>query len=177
MPPIPPATAIPLTLEQHTRAMADCRFLVLGIGNTLLTDEGIGVFVARALAEEGVPPGVAVVDGGTLSFTLAEVIADAEGLVVVDAAQLHDVPGTVKVFEQAEMDRFVRHGPKQSVHEVGLIDLLDIAALTGQLPVRRALVGIQAGTLDWGDAPTAEVQAAIPAACTQVREILERWLA
>ena len=73
------------------------RSVVLGIGNILLTDDGVGVHVARHL--EGLLQSrddVEVIDAGTLSFTLAPVIADAERLIVIDAAQLNAPPGTVR---------------------------------------------------------------------------------
>src|SRR4030065_943266 len=74
--------------------MEAMRTLVLGIGNTLLTDEGVGVHVLQALAPElGNGPGVTLLDGGPLSFTLAGPIEDADALIVVDAANIKSKPG------------------------------------------------------------------------------------
>ena len=68
--------------------------LVLGIGNTLLTDEGVGIHVLQALdAEWGQASDVTLLDGGTLSFTLAGPIEDADALIVVDAANIQSSPG------------------------------------------------------------------------------------
>ena len=61
-------------------------------------------------------------------------------------------------------------------HEVGLTDLRSIAILAGHWPERRALIGIQPQKLDWGDYPTPEVAAAIPAACRQVNSLIDGWL-
>jgi hydrogenase maturation protease len=72
------------------------------------------------------------------------------------------------------MDRFLGR-PRRSPHEVGLLDLLTIADLAGHLPARRALVGIQPQRVDWGEAPTAPVAAAIPRACDLVRELIAQW--
>jgi hydrogenase maturation protease len=150
--------------------------LILGIGNNLLSDEGVGVHVVQHLqARETLPAGVTLMDGGTLSFTLAEPIAQADALIVVDAARLDAAPGTIRVVEGEAMDAFLR-GARNSVHEVSLADLMDMARLTGDLPQRRCLVGIQPESLDWGEAPSAAVAAAIPAAARQVREIALRWL-
>jgi hydrogenase maturation protease len=149
--------------------------LVLGIGNTLLTDEGAGIHVIRYLqTHHPAPTGAEYLDGGTLSFTLAEPIAAADGLIVVDAMRLDAPPGSLRVFENAAMDRLLlgKHG---SVHEVSLADLLDMARLTGDLPPRRCLIGIQPDCLDWGDQPTAAVAAAVEQAAAQVRQILRRW--
>ncbi len=149
--------------------------LVLGIGNTLLSDEGAGVHVINALQSRiGDADDVTLLDGGTLSFTLAAAIEDAAHLIVVDASELKSVPGTVRTFIGDDMDRFLS-GPRRSVHEVGLTDLLTIARLADRLPVRRALVGIQPEVVDWGESPTEAVSAAIPAACGEVTQLIEAW--
>ncbi len=152
--------------------------LVLGLGNTLLTDEGAGVYVIRELARTQAPrDDLEFMDGGTLSFTLAGAIEDSDALIVVDTAQLDAEVGSVNVFAGDAMDHFVLTGKKSSVHEVSLVDLLAIARLEGHLPERRALVGIQPKELDWGDGPTPEVAEAIPVACNEVMRILDEWAA
>lgn len=153
------------------------RTLILGIGNTLLSDEGVGVHVVEHLRGlHGAEPDLTFLDGGTLSFTLAGDIADHEALIVVDAARLGLAPGTVRCLEGEEMDRHLLSG-KMSVHEVGLSDLMDIARLSDHLPAHRALVGIEPEYLDWGDAPTAPVAAAIPEAAAAVMALVGRWRA
>lgn len=150
--------------------------IVLGIGNTLLGDEGIGVHALRALEARAAGRGdVEYVDGGTLSFTLATAIEDADRFIVLDATQLNAAPGTVKLFEDDAMDRFLGNQRKASVHEVGLIDLMVMARLAGRFPERRALIGIQPQYLDWAEAPTPAVAAAIPRACDLALEVLDRW--
>ncbi|MGD2119657.1 MAG: HyaD/HybD family hydrogenase maturation endopeptidase [Chromatiales bacterium] len=152
------------------------RTLVLGIGNTLLSDEGIGVHVLEALrASKTGADGVEYMDGGTLSFTLAEPIESCQQFIVIDAAELKSSPGTVRVFEADEMDRYITSGNKRSVHEVSLADVMSIALLSGNLPQKRALVGIQPDNLDWGEKPTEPVSAAIPAAIAEIESLIERW--
>jgi len=153
------------------------RTLILGIGNTLLTDEGAGVHVVRYLAEHHAgEPDVTFLDGGTLSFTLAGDIADHEGLIVIDAARLDAVPGTVRCFEDAQMDRYLGRA-QMSVHEVGLSDLMDMARLSDTLPRRRALIGIQPADLDLGSQPTAVVEAAVPEAARLALDLARQWRA
>lgn len=152
------------------------KLLVLGIGNTLLSDEGAGVHALRrlqALAGEG--SGVDYLDGGTLSFTLAGPIEDSGAVLVIDAADFGAEAGDVRVFEGEAMDDFLGAGRNKSVHEVGLRDLMAVAALAGRLPERRALVGIQPLELGWGDAPSPRVAEGIGRACAQAQEIIERW--
>jgi hydrogenase maturation protease len=152
--------------------------LVLGLGNTLLTDEGAGVYVVRELARTQSPrDDLEFMDGGTLSFTLAGAIEDSDALIVVDTAQLDAEEGSVSVFSGEAMDHFVMTGKKSSVHEVSLVDLLAIARLQGHLPKHRALVGIQPKEMDWGDGPTPVVAEAIPVACQEVMRLVDEWAA
>lgn len=148
--------------------------LVLGIGNTLLCDEGAGIHVLDLLRRDAAKPAVAYVDGGTLSFTLAPLIEDADALIVLDAARMDSTPGTLRVLVGKEMDRFVGSG-KKTPHEVSLSDLLAIARLQGRLPARRALVGIEPRRVDWGTQPSEDVAACIPAAAAAVVSLLEAW--
>lgn len=87
--------------------------LILGIGNTLLTDEGVGIHVLQALEPDlAGSTNVTLLDGGTLSFTLAGPIEDAESLIVVDAANIKGAPGTWKLFSGDEMDAFFDGKPQ-----------------------------------------------------------------
>jgi hydrogenase maturation protease len=149
--------------------------LVLGIGNTLLSDEGSGVHVVEYLRRlHPETDELRYLDGGTLSFTLAADIEASDHLIVVDAAQLGESPGAVRCFLDADMDRFLGTA-RHSAHEVGLLDLMDIARLTDTLPARRALIGIQPESLDWGDTPSPAVARAIPEAAERVLGLLDDW--
>lgn len=151
--------------------------IILGVGNALLSDEGVGIHVLDALARSSLPQEgvVDLIDGGTLSFTLAVAIEEADSLIVVDAAQLKSPPGTLRLFQGEEMDRFLMGQKKSSVHEVGLTDLMAIARLTERWPEKRALVAIQPEKLDWGNEPTAPVQSAIPEACRRIEALVKEW--
>lgn len=157
-------------------APAPSAALVLGIGNSLLADEGAGIHALRRLADQGLPAGVALVDGGTHSFSLLEWIETADILVTVDAADLGARPGTVRVFRGPALDRFLAAGGR-SVHEVNLGDLLQIAALRRCLPRHRALVGIQPGRIGWGLHTSEPVAQGVSEACVRVRALLAEWLA
>lgn len=150
--------------------------LILGIGNVLLRDEGAGVFAIRLLADLAAQrDDIELMDGGTLSFSLAGAIEDTDNLIVIDAAQYDGEPGTTKVFVGEQMDEFIGSNRKCSVHEVNLIDLMAIALLAGQLPRQRALIGIQPQTIEWGDTPSPSVSAAINLACDQAMQLVEEW--
>ncbi len=166
---------MPVIEQTHKPFEAAAPTLILGLGNILLTDEAVGVAVLQALeaATEG-NPNLTLMDGGTLSFTLAGPIAEAAWLIVVDAARMGQAPGTVRLLEGDAMDaQLAKHA--NNVHEVSLSDLFDIARLTDSLPARRALVGIEPDTVDWGSTLTPAVAAAVPQAVTQIRALLARW--
>ena len=150
--------------------------LILGIGNVLLQDEGAGVFAIRQLADMVAQrDDIELMDGGTLSFSLAGAIEDAENLIVIDAAQYDGESGSTRMFIGEQMDAFIGSNRKCSVHEVSLIDLMAIALLAGQLPQRRALIGIQPQTIAWGDTPSPPVAGAIRQACDQAMQLVAEW--
>lgn len=146
------------------------RCLVLGIGNRLLQDDAAGPLVIDQLASLA-PPGVRLLDGGTMGLSLLPEIEACAALIVVDAARVQAEPGTVRVFEGEAMDAQAM-GRKQTVHEVALADLLGAAALQGMLPSRRALVAVEPASTALGLAPTPAVQAALPQMVARVQGLL-----
>ena len=149
--------------------------LILGIGNTLLSDEGAGIHALNLTRSEYADiPNLTFVDGGTLSFTLARWIEDCDNLIVFDAAELRMAPGSLRTFVGKAMDDFLG-AAKRSAHEVGLMDLMHIARLTNHLPVNRALIGIQPETLDWGMQPSQPVHRALPIAVNEAVKLIKTW--
>jgi len=105
--------------------------LVLGIGNTLLGDEGVGVHVVRALMESPAPPGVQYLDGGTGSLVLLEPMQEARRIILVDATADGNPPGTL----QRIVPKYASDFPSSlAAHDIGLKDLLDSFYLLGQEP-------------------------------------------
>lgn len=151
--------------------------LILGLGNTVLTDDGIGVHVVRRLETDAkLDASVVLRDGGTIGLALLPDISQSKALIVVDAAELHAEPGAIRVFEGAAMDAQVGKN-KGSVHEISLSDLMTAAAISGSKPVRRALIAIQPQEIGWGTEPTAQVAEAIPSACGTIERLVEQWAA
>ena len=149
--------------------------LVLGIGNTLLGDEGAGVHaLERVRALLGDATDVDLIDAGTLSFMLLPTLETYRRLVVLDAAQLNAPAGTVAAFEGAAMDEFLGR-PRRSVHEVGLCDLMDMARLSDCFPQQRMLVGIQPEFVDWSETCSPPVAAALDEVARRVVECVRRW--
>jgi len=149
--------------------------LVLGLGNRLASDDGVGPLAIDRLSacNKGRTDAV-FLDGGTLGLSLLPRIESAAGLIAVDAAALGMPAGTVQVFEGEAMDRFAG-ARKASAHEVALSDLLGAAVLSGALPQRRALVTMEPQTTALGMPPSQAVSAALPRLCEEIQRLLQRW--
>jgi hydrogenase maturation protease len=131
--------------------------LVLGFGNVLLSDDGAGVRLMERLRDELGPSAAEFVDGGTMSFSLLSHVEAATSILVIDAANIHEPPATIGVFEGMAMD------------------LLDCARLLGCLPSRRALICIQPQSIDWSTSLSGTVERALSEAAQQAKAIMQAW--
>jgi len=105
--------------------------LVLGLGNVLMGDEGIGVHIVQALEKRTLPAGVECLDGGTGGFVLLEPLQNAGRVILIDAAADGNPPGTVS----RTMPRFSRdYPPTLTAHDIGIKDLLDAFYIQGGGP-------------------------------------------
>ena len=136
--------------------------LVLGLGNALCGDDGLG---AAAVAELGrcyrPPDGALLLDGGTLGLSLLPYLEDAEDVLLVDAVRDEAPPGTLVRLVGAEVRPAVE--ARLSVHQVGVPDLLAAAELRGRAPRRLALLGLVPATLDLGLELSPAVASRLPA--------------
>jgi hydrogenase maturation protease len=123
--------------------------VVIGLGNPVMGDDGLGVAaVARLRDEWGVPPEVALVDGGTWGLNLLPDIEDAGRLLLVDAIDRGLPPGTEIVLEREEIPRYL--AMKLSPHQVDLREVLALAELRGRLPRHVVAVGMQPERVELG---------------------------
>ncbi len=143
--------------------------LLLGIGNLLMGDEGVGIHAARRLREEGLPPRTAVLDGGTGGFHLLSCFQEYRCIVLVDAARDGRPPGTITVLRP----RFASDFPRAlSAHDIGLRDLIESAALLGPLPEIVLVTVSIAQTRPMCMELSPPVAAALPQACRTILELL-----
>lgn len=147
---------------------------VVGIGNSLLTDDGAGIHTLERFADGNTDEDIQCLDGGTVGLALLDRLANLHGLVALDAMILGKEPGSVTVLEGEDMDSHLRK-QRGSVHELGLADLLDALRLRGELPDKRALIGIEPADMNWGTEPTAPVAAAVPEAAEKARRLVDEW--
>ncbi len=149
--------------------------LVLGLGNILLSDEGVGVRVIERLIEKyEFPRGVRVLDGGTLGLDLLPYLEDTSRLVVVDAVEFHKPPGTLIRLTGDEIPVFL-DAAKVSPHQEGLHDLLAVAMLKGYLPDEVVLWGVQIESLGVGLELSPAVAAQVDALADKIVEELGGW--
>ena len=118
-----------------------CGLLVLGLGNVLLGDDGLGpVAVARLQREVDIPAGMRVADGGTLGLALLALISESDDVILVDAVRQDAPAGSLVRIEGDEVAPAVRE--RLSPHQVGVADLLDAARLTACYPRSVTLLGL-----------------------------------
>ena len=123
--------------------------LILGVGNILLTDEGIGVRTLEALQQRYcMPDDVELVDGGTAGMELMEIMANRDHVILIDAINTGAAPGTLITLEEEEVPALFRS--RISPHQLGISDLLGVMTLTGELPKHFTLFGVVPYSIDTG---------------------------
>ena len=135
--------------------------LVIGLGNPLRGDDGIGVRVVQSLAEQRLPDSVEVVDGGTQGLELVNVMEGWSRVILVDAAHVGKMPGQFVRFGLDEVELLDGEEPL-SVHAAGLRDALLLAKALGVLPDEVVVFGVQPATLEWRNGLSPEVEATLP---------------
>ena len=153
------------------------RILILGVGNILLKDEGIGVHVAEKLQKHNLPGNVEVIDGGTAGIDILLPQAGLDKLVVIDAIRFGKKPGTIYKlrFKGKEENKLARvFGPDSraeiSLHQLGLIDALAAAEKLNCLPKEIVIIGIEPNQISPGLELTEQVKQKIPKIVNAVLE-------
>ena len=143
--------------------------LILGVGNYLMGDEGVGVHAVRDIEKLDLPENVDVVDGGTGGFHLLSYLQDYPTLIMIDATMDGRDEGTVRVIEPKFASDFPR---SLSAHDIGLRDLVESAAVTGSLP-KIYLIVVSIKSLQNMEIELSEnVQKAVPAVVEKTQELL-----
>jgi len=146
------------------------RIVVLGVGNELYADDGVGVVVARELTAYALPPTVQVVEGHVGGLDLLFEMEGASHVIIVDAVDMARPPGTVAVFTPDEV-KLLPPGTIASLHHIGLEHVLELAGLVGVTP-NLHVVGIQPARIEPDFALSETAAQAVPVAIAQVQELL-----
>ena len=148
--------------------------LVLGLGNTIMTDDGFGVKVVTTLSSRYHFQGpVQLLDGGTLGLDLLPYLEEIESLLIIDALDMRDEPGKIFRLEGDEVPR--AFASKLSVHQMGLQDLLAVAELQGHVPRNLVVWGVQPECIEMDTELTATVAASVEPVVAKVLEELQNW--
>lgn len=143
--------------------------LVLGLGNVLLEDDGVGAAAVALLRDRyAAPAGVQVLDGGTLGLSLLPYLESAEAVILVDAVKADAQPGSLVRLTGDEVAPAV--ATRLSPHQVGVSDLLDGARWLGRYPGRVVLLGVVPESMDLAVGLSARVRPALPALVERVVE-------
>jgi hydrogenase maturation protease len=147
--------------EQINRTQTrPCQILVLGLGNILLRDEGIGIHVAQAMQQMDMPVGVEVLDGATAGLDLLDHLADRRKVVVVDAID-GDFPGGT-VVRLTPDDLMPAEGQILSLHGLGLMEALRLSERLGAAPDEVVILGVKPANLEYGLELSAELGQLVP---------------
>ncbi|MDP2794289.1 MAG: HyaD/HybD family hydrogenase maturation endopeptidase [Sulfurisoma sp.] len=141
--------------------------VVLGIGNLIMQDEGVGVRVVEALERDHVlPDGVTLIDGGTSAMEMLDELSNLDRLIVVDAINAGKPPGTLVRIEGDDVPVFFR--TRLSPHQIGLPDVLASLEFLGAAPKKMVILGVQPQTMALGMELTPLVAARVPELVGQV---------
>ena len=133
--------------------------LILGVGNLLLKDEGVGIHVINELEKENLPPNVSLMDGGTGGFHLINWLQDYDRIIMIDATLDDNPPGTIRLIQP----RYASDFPHlMSAHEIGLRDMIEAMTLMGNLPEILLIVISAADISEVGTNLSPELQAVVP---------------
>jgi hydrogenase maturation protease len=145
------------------------RVLILGIGNLLMGDEGVGVHAIRILEEQILPAGVELIDGGTGGFNLLSYLGEYPKVILIDAVMDGRDPGMVTIIKPQFLSDYPR---TLAAHDIGLRDLIETATLLGPLPVMY-LITVSIAEIGEGTTElTPAVEKALDDVVRSVREIL-----
>ncbi|MCI1858592.1 MAG: HyaD/HybD family hydrogenase maturation endopeptidase [Sporolactobacillus sp.] len=150
------------------------KITILGVGNTLYSDEGLGIHVLPRL-EQALRdlPNLEFVDGTTEGMQLLAPVEATNALIVVDAINAGRQPGTPIELKKDEIPAF--NGIKMSVHQIGLQEVLSAAQLRDRLPQKMVMFGIQPASLKIGTEMSSTVEQAIPELIGRIRKQIADW--
>ncbi len=144
----------------------------MGLGNLLMSDDGVGVRVAEELRKTDLPPSVEVYDAGTPGLSLINLIDGYDKAVLIDAVRLNGPPGTVYRFEFD--DTLFDQNPPSSMHELDAVFALKLAKRIGKAPKKIVVIGVEPKKVELGLDLSKEVESSIPKVIEAVlREVVD----
>jgi len=140
------------------QGVQSAKIVVVGVGNIIRSDDGLGVHALRRLqTDPRVPQDVVFVDGGTLGLELVNYVSEASRLLLLDSVNTGEIPGTL--IRMNGDDLWEPGGI--SAHQLGVADLIATLSLACEKPPAIMLLGVQPASTDWGTSLTGRVEAAL----------------
>jgi len=139
------------------------RIVIIGVGNLLMGDDGIGIHVVEALRKEKLPPNVSVFDGATRAFDVLEYMDGADKAVIVDAYKKDGKPGTIYRFSFDPAGEVQDNAMNLSMHDINFLDALKAGKGIYRLPAQIVIIGIEPETPECGLGLSPELTRALPA--------------
>ncbi len=147
---------------------------VFGIGNILLSDDGVGIHVLHKLQNEyNFSPSIELIDGGTKGLDLLPLFENRDKVLILDAANFKKEPGTIDTVEGDNIPSFL--STKLSVHQIGLPDMLYAAKLMNIMPQETCLIGMQPLSMETSTDMSEIVSERMDAFIDRVVEKLSEW--
>jgi hydrogenase maturation protease len=152
------------------------RMVILGVGNLLLSDEGVGVHVANKMLEMDLPTGIEVYEGGTDGFRLMNLVSEADRMVVVDAVKGGGDPGSIYRFDikdaPSSPDKY-----KTSVHQIGILEVVHFSEFVGDGNApETTVIGVEPKSLDMSMELSPEISEKVPRVIELVMEEVQKFL-
>jgi len=147
--------------DELSRDQRAAKIIVIGVGNLLLKDEGVGIHVAQELQKRVLPREVEVIDGGVAGIGLLDYFRQSSKVLLIDAADMNLNPGAVVRFSPQDI-RDQARSRKLSAHDVGVLEVLELAKSLGEYPPEVVIFGIQPKEIAWGTDLSPEIEAALP---------------
>jgi hydrogenase maturation protease len=133
------------------------RILILGVGNLLLGDEGVGIHAVRRLEEQPLPPHVDLLDGGTAGVDLLDLLEGYDKVVVIDAVDAGEQPGIIFRFTAEDVNSGST-GLPLSLHQTEVLEVLKLGSYIGQDLPPVVIVGVQPAAMDWSTSLSTTVE-------------------
>ncbi|MCR4419965.1 MAG: hydrogenase maturation protease [Clostridia bacterium] len=149
---------------------------VIGVGNLLMADDGVGIHALRELSREDWPPEVRLVDAGTAGPGILPYLEDTEAAVIMDCVRAGEAPGTIYRFPLEAVEETILPPGAVSLHDLDLAHAWHLLKLLGRGPSRAVVYGVEPARIDWGTELSPEVAGVLPRLVEAVSSEIRSWL-
>ena len=147
------------------------RITIIGLGNILLKDEGVGVWIARELEKRNLPQSIKIIDGGTASLDIFLSMKNIYKLIIIDALKGGGKPGSI--YRLYTRDLLDTSESCVSLHQMSVLDTMSIVKIIRDIPLETVIIGVEPKEIDWGLGVTSDIKRKFPEITDIVLEEVE----